>query len=169
MKLKGNLVDASKAIDTNKLKLTFLIDNSITSLTELKNASKLDIEVKEYKEKRSLNQNAYMWSLINEMANILRISKDELYLLELKKYSQVQLISVLDTVDVSKFLKYYEECGKSALNGKNFKHYKVFTGSSELNTKEMTILVDGIISDAKELGIETATPEELERMREYGK
>ena len=41
-----------------------------------------------------------------------------------------------------------------------------------MNTQEMSRLIDGTVSQAKELGIETATPEELERMknewRNYG-
>ena len=36
-------------------------------------------EIKEYKQKRSLSQNAYCWTLINKIANIMKISKEELY------------------------------------------------------------------------------------------
>ena len=43
-------------------------------------------------------------------------------------------------------------------------------GSSEYDTKEMSSFIDGIISEAKGLGIETLPPEELERMmKDYGK
>lgn len=37
-------------------------------------------------------------------------------------------------------------------------------GSSQYNTREMSRLIDGLVSECKECGIETLTPEELERM-----
>ena len=35
--------------------------------------------IKEFKEKRSLDQNAYAWKLITEIGNVLRKSKEEVY------------------------------------------------------------------------------------------
>ena len=55
------------------------------------------------------------------------------------------------------------------LQGKEFTHYKIFKGSSEYNTKEMAVLIDGIISEAKELDIETLPPVEVERLKEMWK
>ena len=40
-----------------------------------------------------------------------------------------------------------------------------YFGSSTYNTKEMSVLIDGIVYEAKELGIETLPPDELERMK----
>lgn len=45
-------------------------------------------EVKEYKEKRSLNANNYAWKLMTEIANVLRMSKEEVYIEMLKAYGQ---------------------------------------------------------------------------------
>lgn len=127
-------------------------------------------EVKEYKEKRSLNSNNYAWKLITEIANVMRLSKEEVYLEMLKAYGQSQMVSVLAEIDVSKYFKYYSEAGESILNGKKFKHYKVYMGSSEMNTKQMSILIDGIVQEAKQLGIETLTPAEISRLKEeWGK
>ena len=39
-------------------------------------------------------------------------------------------------------------------------------GSSRYDSAEMAHLLDGLISECKQLGIETATPEELERMKQ---
>lgn len=127
-------------------------------------------EVKEYKEKRSLNSNNYAWKLITEIANVMRISKEEVYLEMLKAYGQSQMVSVLAEIDVSKYFKYYSEAGESILNGKKFKHYKVYMGSSEMDTRQMSILIDGIVQEAKQLGIETLTPAEISRLKEeWGK
>lgn len=123
-------------------------------------------EVKEHKEKRSLNANNYAWKLITEIANVMRLSKEEVYIEMLKIYGQSEMVSVLADIDVSKYFKYYTEAGESILNGKRFKHYKVYMGSSEMDTKQMSILIDGIVQEAKQLDIETMTPEQLSRLKE---
>ena len=123
-------------------------------------------EVKEHREKRSLNANNYAWKLITEIANVMRLSKEEVYIEMLKLYGQSEMVSVLADIDVSKYFKYYSEVGESILNGKKFKHYKVYMGSSEMDTNQMSILIDGIVQEAKQLDIETMTPEQLSRLKE---
>lgn len=123
-------------------------------------------EVKEHKEKRSLTANAYAWTLIGKIADALRTSKDEVYLTMLKRYGQSDLVSVVSSVDVQGYFKYYEPIATVTLQGKEFVHYRVFKGSSEYNSKEMAVLIDGIVSEAKDLGIETLSPAELMRMKE---
>ena len=122
-------------------------------------------EVKPYRQKRSLNANAYAWVLINEIANRLRTSKDEVYQEMLKRYGQNEIISVLSEIDISRFVKYYEEIGKGHVEGKEFTHYRCFIGSSEYDTREMAILIDGIISEAEALGIDTLPTTAVERMK----
>lgn len=120
--------------------------------------------VKEYKEKRSLNANNYYWQLVNQIANKLHTSKEEVHERMIKRYSQSEYISVLEDVNISGYVKYYEEKNTFIHNNKWFKSYLVFKGSSEMDKKEMNILIDGIVSEAKEMGIETLTPEELARL-----
>lgn len=122
-------------------------------------------EVKEHKEKRSLNANAYAWSLITKIADALRTSKEECYLEMLKRYGQSEIVSVLSQIDVSGYFKYYEPLATATLQGKEFTHYRCYKGSSEYNSLEMSILIDGIVSEAKELGIETIPPKEIERLK----
>ena len=43
---------------------------------------------------------------------------------------------------------------------------RIFKGSSEYDTREMSVLIDGVISEAKELDIETLPPHEIERMKQ---
>lgn len=126
-------------------------------------------EIKEHKEKRSLNANAYLWVLVGKIADRLRASKDEVYLKCLKLYGQSEIVSVLSDIDVRGYFKYFEEIGKGHVNGREFTHYKVFKGSSEYDSKEMAVLIDGVISEAKELDIETLPPHEIERMKQRWK
>lgn len=122
-------------------------------------------EVKEHHEKRSLNANAYAWSLIGKIADVVRSSKDEVYLMMLKRYGQSEMVSVLSDIDISGYFKYYEEVGRATLQGKEFTHYRVYKGSSEYDSREMSILIDGIVSEAKELDIETLPPCEVDRLK----
>ena len=122
-------------------------------------------EIKEYHKKRSLNANAYAWALIGKIADVLRNSKDEIYLEMLKKYGQSEIVSVLSDINVTGYFKYFEEIATVKLQGKNFTHYKVFKGTSEYNTAEMAVFIDGVISEADELGIDTLPPNEIEKIK----
>ncbi len=167
MQTTAKITDVNIDFETRKPKISLLLDtNELDTVRALKNEDKLNIDLKKYRKKRSLNSNNYAWELITQIANVIRSNKEEVYLLMLKRYGQSQMISVLKEIDVTKFLKYYEEAGESTLNGKVFKHYKVYTGSSEMDTKEMSILIDGIVSEAKELGIETMPEGELKSLLE---
>lgn len=123
-------------------------------------------EITKAKKKRSLNANAYAWKLITEIANVVREDKEKVYVDMLKHYGQGSMVSVRSEIDVSRFFHYYDVAGESSLNGKKYTHYKVYTGSSEYDTKEMSILIDGIVREAKALDIETLTPFELDRLKE---
>ena len=121
-------------------------------------------DIVEHKEKRSLNANAYAWALINKIANVLRANKDDVYLTMLKRYGQSEIVSVLSSIDISGYIKYSEPICNVTMQGKEFTHYKVYKGSSEYDTREMSILIDGIVSEANEMGIDTITPAELEKI-----
>ena len=168
MKVSGKIVGANIDFKTNKPVLMFEINerNDFELIVDdLKEKDKLSIEVKPYRERRSLNANAYAWSLIGQIADIVRAGKDEIYLKLLKRYGQSELISVLSHVPIGNYVKYYEEAGESKLNGKMFTHYRVYKGSSEFDTREMSIFIDGVVSEAKDLGIQTETPNQLAEMK----
>jgi hypothetical protein len=147
-----------------RMELRITIDK--TDISEIINCEKpLEVYIDRIKEKRSLNANSYCWVLIGQIADILRASKEEVYFNMLKNYGQSTVVSVLSEINVTGFFKYYEEFGKGEVKGKDFTHYKVYKGSSEFDTKEMAILIDGVISEAQELGIDCRTPEEIEKMK----
>lgn len=168
MKITGKIVGANIDFKTGKPTISFEVNerNDFGVLVdEMKEIEKLSIEVKPYRQRRSLNANAYAWKIIGEIADAVRAGKDEIYLKCLKRYGQSELVSVLSHVPISHYVKYYEEAGASKLNGKDFTHYRVYKGSSEFDTREMSIFIDGVVSEAKGLGIQTETPEELAKMK----
>jgi hypothetical protein len=146
--------------------------NVIETLNELLTDDKPKVcKIDHYKKKRSLNANNYMWQLVTQIADKLRTSKDEVYLSMLKRYGQSSVVSVVDEA-VPMFMKsvqYAEEFGKGIVNGKNFTHIKVFVGSSSYDSREMSILIDGVVSEAEGLGIVTMTPNEIQRLKDNWK
>lgn len=168
MKVTGKIEDISVDYKTGAPRVTFSVNERsafFVGIDELRALDLLTIEIKKFRKKRSLNANNYAWALLNEIANVLRASKDEIYLKLLKRYGQSDLISVVESVPIDRYVKYYEEAGESTLNGKIFKHYRVYKGSSEFDTREMSIFIDGVVSEAKELGIQTETPDEIAKMK----
>lgn len=129
-------------------------------------------ELKEFKEKRSLNANNYAWALMEKMAQVLKSSKDEIYELMLQRYGTLYRDEEGDLIVIptDKELKstsklHLKFIGQKIVNGKLLNLYAVIKGSSEYDTKEMAVFIDGIVSECKELEIETMTPTELSLLK----
>jgi hypothetical protein len=122
-------------------------------------------EIKEKKKQRTLTQNSYAWELITQLANALKLSKEDLYLKMLEDYGQSSLISVKSDIVISGFVKYYKEVGRSKLNDTEFTHYKIYKGSSQFDTYEMGIFIDGIIHECESVGIPTLTKEQVNDLK----
>ena len=166
--ISGKIQALALDFNTQKATLTLTVNEEQAAkdlFDELHEAEKLTIKIGKYREKRSINANNYAWKLINEIGNVLRANKDDIYLLMLKRYGQSEKISALAHIPVPKYVKYCEELGESYLKGKLFKHYRVYKGSSEFDTREMSIFIDGIVSEAEGLGIQTKTPDQIAKLK----
>jgi hypothetical protein len=161
--------------ETGKQKLTFTL-TSKADISDLKaiiaNKKLLAIECKEYRKKRSLDANSYAWLLIGKIADVLRTSKEEIYIKMLTRYGQreKQLISIIAEEEALKMIyravdNHCCEVGESELNGKTFKHLAILIGSSQYDSKQMGILIDGIVSECKDLDIEVITPNQLAELK----
>ena len=122
-------------------------------------------EIKEKKSKRSLTANAYYWSLLNQLASVMRLSSEEAHFMMLKRYGVYEVVSVRSDIKVDGYFRYYEAIGQSDLDGKEFTHYKIYKGSSEMDSKEFSVLLDGLISECEGVGIPTLTPDEVAKLR----
>ena len=122
-------------------------------------------DIKEHKEKRSLTANSYFWVLVTKIADTLRASKEDVYMQMLKRYGQSEIVSVVSSIDVRGYFKYYEKIGTGHVEGKEFSHYRIFKGSSEYDSREMAILIDGAVSEAEEMGIQTLPPDEIAHLK----
>ena len=121
-------------------------------------------EIKEHKDKRSLSQNAYAWKLITELGNVLRKSKEEIYLQMLKDYGQSEIFVVLKEVNIQGYFKYFDKIRNVVINGNEFTQYKIYKGSSNFDSKEMSIFIDGIVQECQNVGLETMTPDEIKML-----
>ena len=124
-----------------------------------------EYEVKEYKYKRSLNANAYYWVLVNKIADALNQSKEFIHLCMLKQYGQRYVLCVPYDTPIENLVKYYEQDGVRKQGDRLFKTYNVYLPSSEMNTYEMSKLIDGTVEEAQSMGIETMTPDEIAHLK----
>lgn len=172
MKITGKIINANIGLKSQKGELLLQV-NELQDFKDLvdeyNTTEKLSIEIKPYREKRSLDANAYCWVLIGEIANVLRASKDEIYIDMLRKYGQ-QLIVKIKNQDKDRFersQKYWEV--HETLTEEKAQYYRVFVGSSDYDSQEMSILIDGIISEAKQLGIQVLNSREASLLKEEWK
>lgn len=135
-----------------------------------------DCEIKEHREKRSLDANAYAWVLLDKLAQATRIPKTEIYQKAIKEIGGVS-----DTVCVQQKaadrlesgwacngIGWFTERSESSISG--CVNMTLYYGSSVYDTAQMSRLIDYIVEDCKALGIETLTPEKLEMMKgEWGR
>lgn len=126
-----------------------------------------DAKLTECRKRRSLDANAYAWVLMDKIAQVIGSTKDDVYLQMLDKYGVFTHLIVKPKVveRVKQEWRTVRELGEVTVNGTTGIQLQCFFGSSTYDTKEMSRLIDGIISECKELDIETATPEELNLMK----
>jgi hypothetical protein len=143
------------------------------ALNDYKDDKTYVCEIKQKKERRSLNANAYCWLLIGEIAEKLNLPNDAVYEMMIQRYSKAytHIIVKPEAAEQTKATLraahiYAYEIGDIEVNSKDGIQLQLFWGSSTFDTKQMARLIDGVVSEAKELGIETATPAEIARYKE---
>lgn len=167
--MKGQIVDFSLSFN-RKQRLTIELDDDFRRTYDKLKEKPVEVTVKRWSEKRTMTANAYLWVLLTEIGNALRESKEQIYFDMLKAYGQGGAVSVEERFAESfgRSYKYHEKIGESTLNGKTFVHFRFWVGSSEYNREEFSILLDGVVNEARNLGIETKPKEEIESLlKEY--
>ena len=172
MKSIGTIEDISIDYKTQKPKILLVLNEreSLSSIEELKE-DKLSIEIKKYKNKRSLDANAYMWVLISKLEEKLNISKDIIYKDAIRNIGVYEVIPVKNEA-VERFIEAWTKNGlgwvcettKSKLEG--YTNILAYYGSSTYNTAEMSRLIDFIVQECEQLNIETMSRTELDSLIE---
>ena len=135
-----------------------------------KGKERLTLEVDTYKEKRSLSANAYLWILCTKIASILKTTKDEVYRTYIRRQGIYKQLEISNNA-VETFLTAWGMHGVGWIAEKvdearreGFSLIHAYYGSSVYNKAQMCRLLDSIIEDCKEIGIETITPEEKDAL-----
>lgn len=153
-------------LTTNK---SFQVIEEISKLKEvIAKGKELSVEIKPFRKKRSLDANGMLWAILNQMAEVLKTSKDEVYLEMLNRYGVfTHVIVKSDVVEkVKREWKTVRELGEVTVNGKTGIQLQCYFGSSTYDSKEFSVLLEGVISEAKELGIDTITESEKNALLE---
>ena len=167
--MNGKIVDIVKTFD-GRFRITFEVDciDEVNGLSGM-----IQIIVKRITQRRSLNANAYFHVLVGKIAESLNISKARAKNMLLGKYGQRELtdkgqliISVRSDIDMMEREDLHcVAVGHGFVNDTEFTHWAIVRPSHTYDNLEMNVLITGTIDDAKELGIQTLTPNEIERMK----
>lgn len=154
-----------------KAKISFLTDEleQVNNLYHIDPQTTLNAKIEPYTRKRSLNANSYMWVLCDEIAKIIHSTKEDVYRHAIRAVGVWQDVAcTLDglptLIDIwtSRGVGWIVDTFDSKLDG--CKRVRLYTGSHKYDTKQMARLIDYIVEEAKSLGIETMTPDELSQM-----
>lgn len=183
MEFKGIVKQLYIDIETNCLNVVIQTERSKATAFETLKGKDLRVKAVQWRNKRSLDANAYYWLLLSKLAEVLNISKPCAHNMMLRKYGQVVII---DGKKVHIPLPDTDNAEETALeastyhlrptsqviagtDGIDYRTYQMLKGSSEYDTREMHELINGLISDCNELMIETISKEELDYIMSHYK
>jgi len=170
MEWTGKVLSVGTDWLTGQMNITLSINerSALQQIDSIKDCEKLSIKAVKHRNKRSLDSNAYAWVLMQKIAEAVNSDRWSVYLEMLKKYSREFTFVICKEHAVDKLKELYRTCidlGEVNVNGQEGHQIQVFFGSSTFDTKAMSVFIDGIVSECKELEIETIPPDELERMK----
>ena len=173
MKVTGKITEGNIDFTTGKPKLTLAINERFAfeqGFDELNTLEKLSIEIKPFRERRSLDANAYAWVLLDKLSEKLRRPPEELYRECIREIGGVSEVICVKNEAVDRLRQGWEHNGigwqtdtfPSKIEGCT--NVKLFYGSSTYDTAQMSRLIDVIIEECKEQGIQTETPNQIAQM-----
>lgn len=154
--------------------ISFAVDDEVIQKLESLQGKEVVLDVQKFREKRSNQANAYFWQLATQIGNVLGASKDTIYEMKLKDYGVFEDYTLpVEAVNTfSRLFRFVEpqyyyttdtvtEIGE--IKPLKMVCLRCWKGSHEYDTKQMSNLINGTVNDAKDLGIDTWTPAEIEQ------
>lgn len=160
-------------VTNSQQKLSLTVNEDAREVFQKLSGQKIRIKIDKYREKRSLDANAYFHVLVSKIADVIGISKNRCKNMLICRYGQMEYMDDAPAVIYSNIP--IEQMAEQQLLHCNpvdywmdgdteMIAYQVYRGSHTYDTKEMSILINGTVQEAKDLDIETMPPDELERM-----
>ena len=128
------------------------------------------LTIEKQKKKRSLNANAYCWTLCQKIAEKVGATKEGVYRKNIREVGSCDVLEMTEQA-AARFivrwdcngLGWFAEPLGTSKNG--YVNIIAYYGSSTYSTAEMARLIDSLIAEAKGLGLETLPPAEIERLK----
>ena len=173
MELTGEIKDLSKDYRTDKPILQLVLNerDCLLSLEQLKDI-KLSVQVKKWRKKRSINANNYFWKLLSEYSEEKNVDTIEEYKERVKRLGIFRRFRIEDkdkkTFEImwqDKGIAWFCETADTEYIGDiEFKIINAYYGSSSFNSKQMSRLINDLVEDCKEAGIETKPQAEIDSL-----
>jgi hypothetical protein len=153
-----------------KGKVEELLPKASVYLLNLDKSKDYVVEIKQYKEQRSKDANAYFHVLVNKLARYQGIADDVMKIEMNLQYGTVYINEVTGKVAGAKLPKGtnpfdFYEYSKWYGEEDNCDLYIYYKRTHTLDKAEMAKLIDGVVQECKDVGIETLTPRELEELK----
>lgn len=158
--------------DSGIISLKTSLKTAVNVLDSIKKDKTYDIEIKQHRKKRSLDANAYMWTLCDKISQVVpETTKEDVYRDAIHHVGVFETFPLKDDA-VERWIERWQTNGtgwiSEVLHKAKTPGYTIvisYYGSSTYNTKEMSRLIDNVVMTAKQCGVETLTPDEIERMK----
>lgn len=160
---------------TNLLQLESIDKNFVIAMQEVNLEEPMSIEIKKYRSKRSLEQNAALWFLLTKLANAMfgdtsRTAVEEAYCIMLEEANASYQYLLAQSITENELRKVYRVIRKKSereVNGQILNLYQCFPGSSKYDSKEMTELIKNTLLKLDEYGVVDSEIEDFRRDNRY--
>ena len=139
------------------------------------NGKLLEVEISKQKKKRSLDSNSYLWTLCQKIAEVIQSTKELVYQKFIRDVGQFEIVPIKNEA-VERWIEVWNSKGlgwfAEVMEDSKLKGYKKvisYYGSSVYDQREMSVLLDEVVRECKELGIETLPPDEIKVLKESWK
>lgn len=172
--MKARLKDLSFTRDGETV-LSIVTREDCRALWDELNQGDVEVTVKKFRKKRSLDANAYCWLLLDKLSAVTGIPKLDLYINAVRTVGgNTEVVCVRDQA-VNKLREAWKNNGVGWISETmpskipGCTNVILYYGSSTFDTAQMSRMIDYIVDDCKTVGIETMPPEKLEAMLESWK
>ncbi len=168
---KSKIKDISRSI-SGECVVSINVPEHILSALEAYISKDLTLRISEYRKKRSNDANAYFWELCGKLSAKLHIKPEDIYRDLIKGVGGNYEVVPIRNDAVDTWIKNWESrglgwvCETTPSKLKGYTNVLTYYGSSSYDTAQMSRLIELIITECKNAGIETSTPEEIIRITE---
>lgn len=142
-----------------------------SELYETLKGKKVRADLREFRPSRSRNANAYAWELIDLIAARMSLPKTDVYRSAIQDIGGVSFSAEMESEAIPLFRQIWERghIGRQVVvvpgtRDESTEVVRIYFGSSEYDTAQMSRLIDHLIQDAESLGIPTLPDPERQKL-----